>query len=262
MRIGCVSNPIKTDAVDYMDNIINKYNLINLDIKDEKCDVVIVLGGDGTMLRAIHKYMHHDVKFFGMNFGTIGFLMHRVVDVGQLIKTIENAIEVSVPIISNQIMDSKGIIYELNGINELSVLRTSHNAANLRISIDSIVRMEKLLADGIVISTPIGSTAYNFSLHGQILPVESNLLSMMPVSPFRPRHWRGALISNKSSITIDVLDHQIRTVNASVDFYTIQNVAKIESKINFDKQIKLLYDKDCNIHQKLLNEQFSDLCFN
>jgi NAD+ kinase len=262
MRIGCVSNPIKTDAVDYMDNIINKYNLINLDIKDEKCDVVIVLGGDGTMLRAIHKYMHHDVKFFGMNFGTIGFLMNRVVDVGQLIKTIENAIEVSVPIISNQIMDSKGIIYELNGINELSVLRTSHNAANLRISIDSIVRMEKLLADGIVISTPIGSTAYNFSLHGQILPVESNLLSMMPVSPFRPRHWRGALISNKSSITIDVLDHQIRTVNASVDFYTIQNVAKIESKINFDKQIKLLYDKDCNIHQKLLNEQFSDLCFN
>jgi NAD+ kinase len=262
MRIGCISNPIKTDAIDYMDNIINRYNLINLDIKDEKCDVILVLGGDGTMLRAIHKYMHHDVKFFGINFGTIGFLMNKIVDIDQLIQTIESATEVSVPIISNQIMDSKGIIYELNGINELSVLRTSHNAANLRISIDSVLRMDKLLADGIVISTPIGSTAYNFSLHGQILPVESNLLSMMPVSPFRPRHWRGALISNKSSITVDVLDHQVRTVNASVDFYTIQNVAKIESKINFDKKIKLLYDKECNIHQKLLNEQFSDLCFN
>ena len=196
----------------------------------EEANVVVVLGGDGTVLSLINNNNFIKKSIFGMNRGTVGFLMNNYEAVNLL----------------DRIKSSK----------EVSLLRQNRFAANIKVKINSKIKINKLVCDGILISTPAGSTAYNLSAQGPILPLNSPLLALTPICPFRPRRWKGAILPEKSKIVLDIIDPKNRPVSATAGEVEVRNVKKVEVACNFTKSLKLLFDKEHNLEEKILNEQF------
>ena len=216
---------------------------------------IVALGGDGFMLATQHAYMNSGIPIYGMNKGTVGFLMNEYGE-DNLEARLETATRSHIRPLEMEAEDIHGDIHRAQAINEVSMLRQSYQAASLSISIDGKMRLNPLICDGVLVATPAGSTAYNLSAHGPILPLEAPLLALTPVSPFRPRRWRGALIPNTSEVVIDVLDVDKRPVNAVADHTEIKSVRRV--KVHQDAKSKgiILFDRDHSWDERILAEQF------
>ena len=221
-----------------------------------KADVIVALGGDGTILSALHKSMKFPKPIFGINRGEYGFLTntHKNID---LIKRLEKAKKTEMHVLKMLATKRNGKKIEVMAINEVALLRNSRHAAKIRVQVDNVVRIKELVCDGILLATPAGSTAYNLSARGQIIPMKSNLLALTPISPFRPRSWRGALINSNSKVTFIILDEKKRSVNVSADFKQIKDIKKVEIREDRTVKLSLLFDQDHNFDKKVLKEQFS-----
>ena len=221
-----------------------------------KADVIVALGGDGTILSALHKSMKFPKPIFGINRGEYGFLTntHKNID---LIKRLEKAKKTEMRVLKMLATKRNGKKIEVMAINEVALLRNSRHAAKIKVQVDNVVRIKELVCDGILLATPAGSTAYNLSARGQIIPMKSNLLALTPISPFRPRSWRGALINSNSKVTFIILDEKKRSVNVSADFKQIKDINKVEIREDRTVKLSLLFDQDHNFDKKVLKEQFS-----
>ncbi len=221
----------------------------------DEADVLVALGGDGSLLHALHKTLKRDIPVFGMNRGSVGFLLNEYHE-DNLIKRIEDAQTYELNPLEMQTECLDGSKETYYAVNEVSLLRQTHQAARLKITIDETVRMEELICDGVIVATPAGSTAYNFSAHGPIIPLNSGILALTPISAFRPRRWRGALLPHTCDITLEILDAHDRPVAAVADFHEIRRVQKVHIFENRERSLKLLYDADLNLDERIRKEQF------
>jgi NAD+ kinase len=225
------------------------------DCKPESADVIVTLGGDGLMLQTLHDFMHSGKPIYGMHRGTVGFLMNDfAVD-----KLNERLAEAKNTIIHPLLMRAKkanGEAIEHRAINEVSLFRQRAQAAHLRILIDGQERLSDLTADGLLVATPAGSTAYNLSVQGPIIPINAPLLALTPISPFRPRRWRGALLPDKARMTIEVKEADKRPVAAVADHDEVRDVVAVDITMDHTIAINLLFDPGHNLDERILREQF------
>jgi NAD+ kinase len=217
--------------------------------------VVIVLGGDGTILPLVNDKSFIKKNIFGMNRGTVGFLMNNY-EAENLLDRIKSSKVTKLNPVYMKVTDVLNKTHLAFSLNEVSLLRQNRFAANIRVKINSKVKINKLVCDGMLISTPAGSTAYNLSAQGPILPLNSPLLALTPICPFRPRRWKGAILPEKSKIVLDIIDPKNRPVSATAGEVEVRNVKKVEVACNFTKSLNLLFDKEHNLEEKILNEQF------
>jgi len=221
----------------------------------EEADVLVVLGGDGFLLQTLHQYTELDKPIYAMNRGTIGFLLNEFKE-ENLLERIKNSQDIFLCPITMEATNTEGKKEVYKAFNEVSVLRYSAQSANLKIKIDGKLALDHLSCDGILVSTPAGSTAYNLSAHGPIIPLNSNLLALTPVSPFRPRRWKGALIPNTSVIEIENLDPIKRPIGSAADSKEIKNAVHIKVwQDNKDKR-HLLFDSEQSLEDRIMFEQF------
>jgi len=224
-------------------------------VSPDEADVIIALGGDGLMLNTLRTYLHEPKPIYGMNRGSVGFLMndYRVQD---LMSRLANAHLTEVHPLLMEAVNIKGETLEAYAINEVSLLRQSHEAARLCLHIDGKVRMEELISDGVLVSTPAGSTAYNLSANGPIIPLSAPLLALTPITAFRPRRWRGALLPDQALITIEIIDPEKRPVSAVADNLEMRNVARVEARLDKSKTLLMLHDSGHGLDERILREQF------
>lgn len=245
----------------YSKMLESKLKIVSLDDKKNSANLILVIGGDGTMLHAVHKYMHLDIPFYGINTGQLGFLMNNISlqackDAALISKKLSNVEEVSIFPLEMTVHTTDNKKFTRLAVNEVSLLRQTSQTAKIEIFINDKLCLESLISDGVMVATPAGSSAYNLSAGGQILPIDSNLLALTPISPFRPRRWRGALLRNNAKITFQVLSPKIRSVSAVADFVEIRNAARVEIKSLSKKRITLLFDKDQSFNSRVIKEQF------
>ena len=221
----------------------------------DNADVIVVLGGDGFMLEAIKSHMSHNLPLFGLNYGSIGFLMNAS-NKDDLIKRINLSQSIVIAPLSMKVKSFDGNSHEAIAINEVSLLRETHQASKIKISIDDKVRLDELICDGILISTPSGSTAYNLSAHGPILPINADVLALTPISAFRPRRWKGAILNNRSEVRFDVIDGKKRPVSAVADSTEFRDIESVTVKQDNENSIQLLFDEQHSFEERILNEQF------
>jgi len=220
-----------------------------------KADVIVALGGEGLMLQTLHKFMNSGKPIYGMHRGTVGFLMNEFVE-ERLTERLSNAhITVIHPLVM-QARDAQGRMHEHRAINEVSLFRQSAQAAHLQIMIDGQERLAELISDGVLVATPAGSTAYNLSAQGPIIPINAPLLALTPISPFRPRRWRGALLPNKAKVTIEIMDADKRPVAAVADHDEVRSVRRVDIAMDHNISINMLFDPGHNLDERILREQF------
>ena len=207
------------------------------------------------MLSTMHKFMEKKVPIYGMNLGTVGFLMNEYRTIG-LIERLEVSEKIELRPLTMTANSSKGETHTALAINEVSLLRETHHAAKVRILVDGIVRLEELICDGVMVSTPAGSTAYNLSAHGPIIPLGAALLALTPISAYRPRQWRGALLPRNSVVNFEMIDLKLRPVSAVADFTEIRDVTSVEIKEEASMFSALLFDPEHNLEERILKEQF------
>jgi NAD+ kinase len=223
----------------------------------EQADVVVALGGDGLMLQTLHRLRDTGVPIYGMNHGSVGFLMNEF-RVDELKERLAQAEPSVIHPLIMQATDAAGKSHRAPAINEVSLLRQSYQAAKLEISIDGKVRLKELICDGVLVATPAGSSAYNLSAHGPILPLNAPLLALTPMSPFRPRRWRGALLPNHAYIEIKVLEAGKRPVNAVADHFEVRSVVKVSARMDPASSMVMLFDPGHSLDERILAEQFGD----
>ncbi|HMR32045.1 MAG TPA: NAD kinase [Geminicoccaceae bacterium] len=221
----------------------------------EEAEAIVALGGDGFMLETLHGFIERRVPIYGMNLGTVGFLLN-VYRIEHLQERIARATAVELHPLRMQALLETGEIRTGLGINEVSVFRETRQAAALRIEIDGVCRMPELVCDGLLVATPAGSTAYNLSAHGPIIPLGSQLLALTAISPFRPRRWRGALLPSRARFVIHVLDSAKRPVSAVADYTEVRDVVRIEVWEDRSRSLRLLFDPEHNLEERILKEQF------
>jgi NAD+ kinase len=221
-----------------------------------EADAIIALGGDGFMLQTLHQTMRTGAPVYGMNRGTVGFLMNEFTEDG-----LQDRLAVAETAVINPLRmmaETKGgETREALAINEVSLLRQTRQAAKLRILVDGRVRMEELICDGALVATPAGSTAYNLSAHGPILPIESELLTLTPISAFRPRRWKGAILPMTASVAFEVLEEGKRAVSATADHTEVRDVRRVEVAAAADIALRLMFDPGHGLEERLLREQFT-----
>ena len=218
-------------------------------------DVVVALGGDGLMLQALHRFMTSGLPIYGMNRGSVGFLMNDFAE-KNLTERLEHAESTTIRPLKMTAIDHAGKRHQAIAFNEVSVLRQRSQAAKLKIMIDDQTRLDELICDGLLVATPVGSTAYNLSAHGPILPIGSPLLALTPISAFRPRRWRGAILPHKAKVTLTVLESEKRPVAAVADHLEVRNVASVEIAEDKKRSVKILFDPSHSLAERVLNEQF------
>lgn len=223
----------------------------------EEADLIVALGGDGYMLRTLHSMIDRQIPVYGMNAGSLGFLMNEYRE-NDLIARIEAAEEVTLHPLRMVATTVDGTVEEALAINEVSLLRQTYQAAKIRILIDGKPRMEELICDGALVATPAGSSAYNLSVHGPIIPIDADILCLTPISAFRPRRWRGALLPHDAHVTFEVLYAEDRPVSATADNFEVRDVAKVEVKEDRTISLRLLFDEGHNLADRILAEQFAD----
>lgn len=221
----------------------------------EAAEVIVALGGDGFMLQTLHRTQALSVPVYGMNRGTVGFLMNTYSE-ADLLERLEAAEEEMLNPLAMHATCVDGSVHEALAINEVSLLRAGPQAAKLRISIDGRLRMDELVCDGALISTPAGSTAYNYSAHGPILPIGSDVLALTAIAPFRPRRWRGALLPKSARVRFDVVEAKKRPVMADADSRSVANVASVEIYSDATVRHRILFDPGHGLEERLISEQF------
>ena len=219
-----------------------------------KCNIIIVIGGDGFMLSSLKKYNKYKKPFYGINAGSYGFLMNKF-STKNTIKNLSKAKQVTISPLEMTVKNKFNITKKSIAINEVSILRQSRQAASLKISNGSKTIIKKLVSDGILVSTPAGSTAYNMSVYGPILNLDSKKLSIRPISAFRPRRWKGRVVSDKSKILIQNLNIKKRPISAVADNYELRNAKLISIKTNKKIKFNLLYDSNRSLQKKIKLEQ-------
>ena len=226
------------------------------DASESEADVIVALGGDGFMLETLHRTLGSAKPIYGMNRGSVGFLMNDYREDG-LIERISAAERASIHPLAMTAEDHLGVRYDALAINEVSMLRQTFQTAKLRLSIDGKVRMPELVCDGVLVSTPAGSTAYNLSAHGPIIPLNAQVLALTPISAFRPRRWRGALLDHSARVRIEVLEAERRPVSAVADNFEVRRVVRVQIAENRDVSLVMLFDAGRSLEERVLAEQFS-----
>jgi len=221
-----------------------------------KADVIVALGGDGFMLETLHQCLGKNVAVYGMNRGSVGFLMNAYEPEG-LVDRIRAAETTVLNPLRMAATTDTGDCHEAVAINEVALFRETRQTAKVRISVDGIVRMKELMCDGVLVSTAAGSTAYNLSAHGPILPVGSATLALTPISAFRPRRWRGAILPEDTRVSFDVLDHTKRPVSAVADYTEVRDVVRVEIAADETCAVRLLFDREHDLEERILMEQFA-----
>jgi NAD+ kinase len=225
------------------------------DAPPDKADAIVALGGDGLMLQTMHRHLNSRIPIYGMNRGSVGFLLNDYREHG-LLERLESA---EVTVIHPLRMTAHavgGATHQALAINEVSLFRQTYQAAKLRIAVDGTVRLNELICDGVLVSTPAGSTAYNLSAHGPILPINAPLLVLTPISPFRPRRWRGALLPNEAKVLIEVLEAEKRPVSAVADHTEFRDITTVEVQQESGIDILMMFDPGHTLAERILAEQF------
>ncbi|CAK8163295.1 NAD kinase [Candidatus Xenohaliotis californiensis] len=261
LKLGCVTNSDSTYAVSIKNALCKKYNIqevsLSAPLLAEKYNVIVVLGGDGFMIRAMHGYIGHKVVFYGINCGTLGFLMNSF-DVAKdcLLEKINNAVNTDLKLIRVKAHMDNGLSVNVCAINEAALLRETIQTVHIKVSINRKCHLNCLIGDGIMLSTPSGSAAYNFSAGGPILPLKSNLFALTPISPFRPRRWRGALLPQDVSVTFEVLDSNKRPANLFIDYKSFPSIRLVELSLCEPGLLNVLFDNGHELENRIINEQF------
>jgi NAD+ kinase len=222
----------------------------------QNAQVIVALGGDGFLLATLHEMQKRDIPVFGMNCGSVGFLMNAFGE-DNLPKRLGVALAAVLHPLRMHAVTQGGAVEEAVALNEVSLLRQLSQAAKIRISIDGRVRLEELICDGILLSTPAGSTAYNLSAHGPIVPLSANLLPLTPISAFRPRRWRGALLPSTADVLFEVLEPEKRPVAAVADAFEVRNVVSVAVSEDRSIQWTVLFDPDMALSERIIMEQFT-----
>jgi len=249
-KIAFVGAP-STEATAQLNNYIKQYG----NVEPEIADVIVALGGDGFMLRTLHKYQSLAKPVYGINCGSVGFLMNAP-STGDLPQRLKAAKKTRLHPLKMTVRLTNGEKVSGLAINEVSLLRQTYQTAKIRIHIDGVQRLDELICDGVLLSTPAGSTAYNFSAHGPIIPIGTPLLALTPISAFRPRRWRGALLPDSATVSLEVLDPQERPVSATADSFEVRDVAWVDITQVTTICHTLLYDPQHNLEERILGEQF------
>jgi NAD+ kinase len=249
-QIAFVAAPTP-EARDAYDKLTAQYG----NSEPKSADVIVPLGGDGLMLQTLHRFMNSSKPIYGMHRGTVGFLMNDFAP-DRLHERLAAAHKTVIHPLLLRARDAQGRTHEHRAINEVSLFRQSAQAAHLRIRVDGEERLSELVADGALIATPAGSTAYNLSVQGPIIPINASLLALTPISPFRPRRWRGALLPDRANVTIEVLDAGKRPVAAVADHDEVRSVVSVDVSMDHDTSINLLFDPGHNLDDRILREQF------
>jgi len=241
------NNNLSKKIKNYLDNNLKTYSIL-------KSNLIIVIGGDGFMLWTLKKYNKYQKPFYGINSGNYGFLMNKF-SLKNTINNLSKARIVSIYPLEMQVKSKSNLIKKSIAINEVSILRQSRQAASLTILNGSKQIIKKLVSDGVLVSTPAGSTAYNLSVHGPILSLDSKKISISPISAFRPRRWKGKIVSDKSKIIIKNLNYIKRPISAVADNYEVRNAKIITIKTNKKIKFKLMYDSNRSLQKKIKLEQ-------
>jgi NAD+ kinase len=249
-RIACVASSAAAARAAQAD-LAARYDLVDPD----DCEVIVALGGDGLLLHTIHDYLQLGRPIFGMNRGTVGFLMNQYRPDG-LLERIAAAAPITIHPLRMAVVFTNGRTSHALAFNEVAVTRSSAHSANLRLSIDGVERMARFMGDGLIVATPAGSTAYNLSAHGPIIPLGSNLLAVTPVSPFRPRRWKGALVPHTAEIVVENLDPDKRPLAATADFDELFHVVSVTVREDPSTTVELLFDADHSLEERIIAEQF------
>ena len=241
-------NPEAKEALKVLIKIYNQTKL-------ELSDVIIAIGGDGMLLKALRNSIEKNKPVFGLNKGNVGFLMNEL-SFDNLENRIQTARKVKMHPLFMSAHKINGNIFTELAVNEVSILRQTHQAAHLKITVDKKERLNELVCDGILVSTPIGSTAYNLSARGPIIPLNANILALTPISSFRPRRWRGALLPQRVKIRIEVLNFETRPVSATADNVEARDIKYIEISTDKTKKLTILHDSDHSLDERIMKEQF------
>ncbi len=239
------------EADDALKRLVDLYG----DCDFAKADVIVALGGDGLMLQTLHRMMDAPKPIYGMNRGSVGFLMNEFNDKGLRERLRAARSSIIHPLVMRTV-DIKGAAREARAINEVSLLRQTYQAAKLRIAVDGKERLSELIADGVLLATPAGSTAYNLSANGPILPLDAPLMALTPISAFRPRRWRGALLLDRARVSIEVLESDKRPVAAVADHIEIRRVTRVDVAMDHQTSLVLLHDPGHSLDERILHEQF------
>jgi NAD+ kinase len=221
----------------------------------QTAEIIVALGGDGLMLQTLHRFMSMRIPIYGMNRGSVGFLMNEYRE-EELPERLARAKINMIHPLRMQALLADGTRQESLAINEVHLFRLTHQAARLRLTVDGLARLDELICDGVLVATPAGSTAYNLSVHGPILPINASLLALTPISAFRPRRWRGALLPSSAKVSIDVLEPEKRPVSAVADHHEFRHVLRVEISEQRDIGLRLLFDPGHELHDRILAEQF------
>ena len=239
------------EAKEALKVLIKRYNQTKLELSD----VIIAIGGDGMLLKALRNSIEKNKPVFGLNKGNVGFLMNEL-SFDNLENRIQTARKVKMHPLFMSAHKINGNIFTELAVNEVSILRQTHQAAHLKITVDKKERLNELVCDGILVSTPIGSTAYNLSARGPIIPLNANILALTPISSFRPRRWRGALLPQRVKIRIEVLNFDTRPVSATADNVEARDIKYIEISTDKTKKLTILHDSDHSLDERIMKEQF------
>lgn len=226
------------------------------DVPVAQAELIVALGGDGFMLRTLHAHRELEVPVYGMKLGQVGFLMNKY-RLDALPERIARAHVASLFPLQMEVTDAHGAQHVALAFNEVSLLRQSNQAAHLEVQLNNTVKLANLVCDGLMVATPAGSTAYNLSAHGPILPLDANVLALTPISPFRPRRWRGAILPHRTEVTLRVLDPGKRPVSATADFHEVRDVRTVAIRQSGAHGVRLLFDPEHNLEQRILDEQFA-----
>src|SRR5690625_1067459 len=225
-------------------------------VPPEEADVVVALGGDGFMLQTLHKIMDMNVPVYGMNRGSVGFLMNEY-SCEDLPEKLANARLARISPLRMTAVDRDGKTHEALAINEVELFRERHQAAKIKVTVDEKTMLQELICDGILVATPAGSTAYNLSAHGPILPIRSKMMALTPISAYRPRRWRGALLMLDNRVEFEVMEREKRPVAATADHFEVRYVTEVSVATAPEIELKLLYDPGHELEDRLLREQFT-----
>jgi len=251
LRIACIASDSDRAKVS-LESLRGKYQFVPV----SEADVIVALGGDGLMLHSLHRYLNLAKPFFGMNRGTVGFLMNEFREDG-LLERIAAAEEATLYPLHMTVETTGGEIHEALAFNEVSVIRFSGQSANVSLSVNGIERVSKLVCDGVLVATPGGSTAYNLSAQGPIIPLGSNVLALTPISVFRPRRWPGALLPNTSVIHFRNLDPDKRPLGASADGREVKDALTVTVREDREHGCRVLFDRDHSLDERIFSEQFT-----
>jgi NAD+ kinase len=239
------------DSEDAADQLRTRYGEAGFD----NADVAVALGGDGLMLETLHRVMDRGVPVYGMNFGSVGFLMNDYQEDG-LRERLAAANATNIHPLRMEVVDAQGQRHEALALNEVSLFRASYQAVKVEIVVDGHTRLEELICDGVLLATPAGSTAYNLSAHGPILPIDAHLLALTPISPFRPRRWRGAVLNDRAVVTFKLSEAEKRPANAVADNVEFHSVVEVTVRESRRHKVTLLFDPGTGLEERVLMEQF------